>query len=100
MVIGMAIIVMVLRICPDDSLSVVRSLLILPLMAFFTGEWLCLRHLPLAWHGVNIGVAIVSFLLGDPGYAILFIIFACLYSAYLLMVHRRSVKGSHQLLAR
>ena len=74
--------------------------LALPLMAFFTGEWLCLRHLPLAWHGVNIGVAIVSFLLGDPGYAILFIIFACLYSAYLLMVHRRSVKGSHQLLAR
>lgn len=74
--------------------------LALPLTVFFVCEWFTLRHLPLIWHAVNVGMAIISFLLGDPGYAILFAIFACLYISYLLMVHRRSVHSSHQLLSR
>lgn len=71
-----------------------------PLVVFFFNEYLCLKRLPMIWRGLNIALALGAFLAGDPGYAIMFFIFACLYTAYMMLVYRRSVKQGERRLAR
>ncbi len=70
-----------------------------PLVVFFFNEYLCLKRLPMIWRGMNITLALGAFLSGDPGYAIMFFIFACLYTAYIMLVYRHSVQQGERRLA-
>ena len=70
-----------------------------PLVVFFFNEYLCLKRLPMIWRGLNITLALGAFLSGDPGYAIMFFIFACLYTAYIMLVYRHSVQQGERRLA-
>ncbi|MBR5687562.1 MAG: hypothetical protein IKX36_06345 [Prevotella sp.] len=71
-----------------------------PLAVFFLNEYLCLKRLPMLWRLINILLTLGAFLSGDPGYAVMFFIFSCLYTAYIMLVYKHSVKHGERKFAR
>lgn len=65
----------------------------LPVIVFFVNEYLCLRKLSLGYRIINAILVLGMLVLGDPGYAIMFLIFECLYYIILSVIYRWSFKG-------
>lgn len=65
----------------------------LPVMVFFTNEYLCVHKLSLGSRIINAISVLGMLVLGDPGYAIMFILFECLYFIVLSVVYRWSKPG-------
>lgn len=65
----------------------------LPVVVFFVNEYLCVHKLSLGYRIINAIAVLAMLLLGDPGYAIMFILFECLYFIVLSVVYRWSIPG-------
>lgn len=61
---------------------------VLPVMLFFVNEWFCVRGLTLKHRIANAVAVIVMLVVGDAGYAIMFMIFECVYFIILSIVYR------------
>ena len=62
----------------------------IPVLVFFVNEYLCLSKLSLSYRIGNTLFAIGLLVKGDPGYAIMFIIFVCIYYIIQTVVYRNS----------
>lgn len=62
----------------------------IPVLVFFVNEYLSLKKLSLPYRVLNTMLVIAFLVKGDPGYAIMFIIFACVYFIIQTIVFRNS----------
>lgn len=65
----------------------------LPVVVFFANEYLCVHKLSLGYKILNALSVLGMLVLGDPGYAIMFILFVCLYYSVFSVVYRWSKPG-------
>lgn len=69
----------------------------LPVIVFFVNEFICIKCLPTKWRICNVIITFILLFIGDPGYAIMFIMFVCVYFlivfyTYLMSLDKRKEK--------
>lgn len=64
--------------------------IMMPVMVFFINEYICLKYLKLPYRIVNTLLVMGLLVMGDPGYAIMFVIFASVYFIIQTIVFRNS----------
>jgi len=64
--------------------------IMMPVLVFFINEYICLKYLKLPYRILNALVVIALLVKGDPGYAIMFVIFASVYFIIQTIVFRNS----------
>lgn len=64
-----------------------------PVMFFMICEYISLKGLNYKWRIANVIIAFALLCKGDPGYAIMFFIFACVYFIIHLYAYLKSTKG-------
>ena len=63
---------------------------VIPVILFFINEWRCIKGLSIV-HRVTSAIAVIGMLvIGDAGYAIMFMIFECIYFIILSIAYRHS----------
>lgn len=68
----------------------VLSNIMIPVIVFFINEYICLKYLKLPYRIVNTLLVLVLLVFGDPGYAIMFLIFVSVYFIIQTVVFRNS----------
>lgn len=64
--------------------------IMMPVLVFFINEYICLKYLKLPYRILNVLVVMALLVKGDPGYAIMFVIFASVYFIIQTIVFRKS----------
>ncbi len=64
--------------------------IMMPVLVFFINEYICLKYLKLPYRILNILVVMALLVKGDPGYAIMFVIFVSVYFIIQTIVFRNS----------
>lgn len=64
--------------------------IMMPVLVFFINEYICLKYLKLPYRILNTIVVLGLLVKGDPGYAIMFVIFASVYFIIQTIVFRNS----------
>lgn len=64
--------------------------IMMPVLVFFINEYICLKYLKLPYRILNTIVVMALLVKGDPGYAIMFVIFASVYFIIQTIVFRNS----------
>ena len=64
--------------------------IMMPVLVFFINEYICLKYLKLPYRILNTLVVMALLVKGDPGYAIMFVIFASVYFIIQTVVFRNS----------
>lgn len=64
--------------------------IMMPVLVFFINEYICLKYLKLPYRILNALVVMALLVKGDPGYAIMFVIFASVYFIIQTIVFRNS----------
>ena len=62
----------------------------IPVIVFFANEYLCIRYLSLPYRIGNAFLILGFLVLGDPGYAIMFALFECVYFIIQTIVYKKS----------
>ena len=69
----------------------------LPVLVFFVNEFISIKCLSAKWRIYNFIITFVFLFIGDPGYAIMFIMFACVYFLVVFYSYLMSLdKGKEQ----